>query len=251
MEEIYQRQLQAAADRLPGRPCRVALVPLTEPDQAAAIANDFAQLAARARNGHTLLFSLESAPAALDHEIGVEEGEGLVDILAGRVTLAGVAAHGRARGHIYVPAGRHARDPAAMLRSRAWDALARSALERGGTVLAFVPRETWEERAGGAWDGVVWLGAAPGSRAPTSDDEPPALGSVGLPGKAGTGVEVPGVGGPGSGRAASPGPAVGRSGERRRLAHARRRTRYRRTAAVLIVLSLAVLALVAVLMVDV
>ena len=175
MDETYERQLEAVAGQLPGGPCLVALIPTIAPDQAAGLAGDLSQLVGRERAGHTILLSLEDAPAALDHEIGVEGGRGLSDILAGRITMAQGAAHGRARGYIYVPAGEAPAPGTALARSAAFRSLCVSAVARGATVLAFGSEDAF---AGGAMAGdeaddadpathalpiagVVWLGAAP------------------------------------------------------------------------------------------
>jgi len=162
MDATYERQLAAVAGQLPEGPCLVALIPTIEADQAAGLAADFAQLAGRERPGHTILLSLEGSPAALDHEIGVEGGPGLSDILAGRITLAQGAAHGGARGYIYVPAGETASSAEALVRSAALRSLCASAVERGATVLAFAPPGVLSgDFEGLPIEGLVWLGGAP------------------------------------------------------------------------------------------
>lgn len=167
MTDTYANRLARIAESLPPGPCVVALVPTIAEAHAAGLASDVAQQVARGREGHTLLFSLEDAPSRLDHEIGVEEGEGLTDVIGGRLPLARAAASGRARGFIYVPAGREPRPGAELVRMAAWRTLVGSAVARGGTVLAFMPREVLEAARGGAdeptarIDGVVWLGPEP------------------------------------------------------------------------------------------
>jgi hypothetical protein len=164
MNEMYERQIEEVARGIPEGPCLVALVPTIVADQAAALAGDLAQQIARGRPGHTLLVSLEDPPAALDHEIGVEGGPGLTAILAGRATVAGVAAHGRARGYVYVPAGDEAAPGRALARSPAFRSLCESAVRRGATVLAFAPAATLPGDAPPFAAGIVWLGApAPGT----------------------------------------------------------------------------------------
>lgn len=209
MDDTYERQLEAVVGGLPGHPCLIALVPTIDVDQAAALAGDFAQLVGRGRPGHTLLLSLEASPAALDHEIGAEGVSGLSDILAGRITLAEGAAHGRARGYIYVPAGETPAPGEALLRSAALRSLCGSAIGRGATVLAFTPEDALSSIADAAAaddeaaetlpiEGVVWLGAAPeAGRAPSPWRTLGALlppGSVHVPpGQGGTWTVVTGL----------------------------------------------------------
>ena len=208
IEETYEGQLAEIAGRVPGGGCVVLLVPTTDVDQAAALANDLAQLIGREKIGHTLLFSLEASPSVLDHEIGVEQDVGVVDILARKVTVAQAAAHGRARGFIYVPAGRHGPAEAGLIRSAAWRGLTASAMARGATVLAFVPRARFYSVVGSAAgadqgsdppriDGVVWLGPRP-MNLPRSFDLP-VLGALEPPC-----APAPPEGGGGESRAVEP-----------------------------------------------
>ncbi|MDX1577331.1 MAG: hypothetical protein R3266_02560, partial [Gemmatimonadota bacterium] len=95
MEETYEGRLRRLAEGVPERPCVVALVPTIDPEEAAALANDLARSVGAGRGGHTLLMSFETAPARLDHEIGLEEGPGLTDVLSGRAAMREVAAPGR------------------------------------------------------------------------------------------------------------------------------------------------------------
>lgn len=188
MDETYTRQLDGLAGALPPGPCRIALVPTIPATDAAALASDLAQVIGRGRSGHTLLFSFEPGPGRLDHEVGVEDAGGLVDVLAGRVRLADIAAHGKARGFIYVPAGKGANPGAALLGSAAWRALSGSAVRRGGTVLAFLPREVHDDAPSGAkslFDLQVWLGP-PGPAAAW-----PVAGAVDLPGRSVAAPQAP------------------------------------------------------------
>jgi len=184
MNETYERQIDELAREIPERSCVVALVPTIDADQAAALAGDLAGHIARDRAGHTLLVSLEDPPAALDHEIGVEGGPGLTEILAGRATLAQVAAHGRARGYIFVPAGAGAAPGRALVASPAFRSLCDSAVSRGGTVLAFLPPAAVPAEPPPHVAGLVWLGppapdevsegwAVLGSLPPPGGPEPP------------------------------------------------------------------------------
>lgn len=159
MEETYERQLETIAGAIPAGGRIVGLVPTTDADQAAALAGDVAGTIGRARDGHTLLLTLDPS-GSLDHEIGVEGGAGLTEILAGKVSLARAAAHGRARGFIFVPAGGAPADGTAIAASPAFRQLCASATARGGTVLIHGPREVMET-AGLEPDGVIWLGPAP------------------------------------------------------------------------------------------
>lgn len=167
MSETYADRLKRIAGAVPRRPCVLALVPTLTTSHAAGLASDLAQRLARERAGHTLVFSLEDAPSRLDHEIGVEGGEGLTGVIEGRLPLARAAASGRARGFIYVPAGRSPAAGVDLVRSSAWRSLVESALGRGGTVVVFLPREVLEAARGAAdqptarFDGVVWLGPEP------------------------------------------------------------------------------------------
>jgi len=179
MNETYESRIVEIARRLPEGPCLIALVPSIDRDQAAAIAGDLAQLLARGRAGHTMLLSLEDPPPALDHEIGVEGGPGLTEILAGRATLADVAAHGRARGYIFVPAGKRAAAGRTLAASTAFRSLCRSAVARGGTVLAFLAADSLPGDPPPFARGVIWLGPAPEGAGP---DGWPTLGSVAPPG---------------------------------------------------------------------
>jgi len=201
MNETYERQIEEVAREIPEGPCLVALVPTIGADQAAALAGDLAQQIARGRQGHTLLVSLEDPPATLDHEIGVEGGPGLTAILAGRATVAGVAAHGRARGYVFVPAGEEAAPGRALARSPAFRSLCASAVRRGGTVLAFAPAATLPPDAPPFAAGIVWLGAPAPGTAPAGwrtlgSLRPPS--GPGVPGAAGSGADVergrPGLG---------------------------------------------------------
>lgn len=200
MDDSYERQLAEIVTRLPRRPCVVALLPTIPLDQAAALASDVAQSIGAAQPGHTLLTSFEEGPARLDHEIGVEDGRGLTDVLSKRAAMAEVAAHGRARRFIYVPAGSEAAAGVSLLRSPGWRALSQAAVRGGGTVLALVPADVFvaafrasdNGSANSAaaskplFDALVWLGPA---RGPTADIREAALasgaldlGSVQLPG---------------------------------------------------------------------
>ena len=167
MSETYKDRLERIAAALPPGPCVLAFVPTVTESHAAGLASDLAQQTSRGRDGHTLLFSLEPAPSRLDHEIGVEGGAGLIDVIHGRLPLARAAASGRARGFIYVPAGARPGDGVALVRSSTWRSLVESAVGRGGTVIAFLPREVLEAARGAAdeptahFDGVVWLGPEP------------------------------------------------------------------------------------------
>ena len=173
MDEKYRTSLDAAADAVPDGGCVVALVSTIESDHAAAIASDIAQLVGGGRDGHTLLLSLD---AALDHEIGVEPAEGLTEVLGGGTSLARAAAHGRARGFVFVPAGANPADPVALLESTAFRSLTASAAGRGGTVLVFVPGEAWSVAKTEVIEGVIWLGPPPEGRDATA--RRPSLGSV-------------------------------------------------------------------------
>lgn len=171
MDERYERQLAEIAERTPRAPCQVALIPTIALDQAAALANDVAQSIGEARHGHTILTSFEPAPARLDHEIGVEEGPGLSDVLAKRATLREVAALGRARGFIYVPAGAAAAPGEALLESDEWRVLVANAKRRGGTILSFIPSHILEAIVqsstygpGPQFDALIWLGSSRGER---------------------------------------------------------------------------------------
>lgn len=167
MSETYVNRLERIAGALPRGPCIIALVPTVTRVHAAGLANDIAQRVAHGREGHTLLFSLEDAPSRLDHELGVEGGAGLLDVIQGRLPLARAAASGRARGFIYVPAGKTPAPGADLVRSAAWRSLVDSAVARGGTVVVFMPREVLEAARGAAdeptarIDGIVWLGPEP------------------------------------------------------------------------------------------
>jgi hypothetical protein len=158
MEETYEHQLETIAAAIPPGGRLVGLVPTIDADQAAALAGDVAGTIGRARDGHTLLLTLDPT-GSLDHEIGVEGGAGLTEILAGKVSLAQAAAHGRARGFIFVPAGGAPADGAAIAASPAFRQLCASAMARGGTVLIHAPREVLDA-AGPELDGVIWLGSA-------------------------------------------------------------------------------------------
>lgn len=167
MSETYVNRLERIAGSLPPGPCILALVPTVTETHAAGLASDFVQRVARGRDGHTLLFSLEDAPSRLDHELGVEGGAGLVDVIEGRLRLARAATSGRARGFIYVPAGQAPGTGVDLVRSAAWRSLVDSAIGRGGTVVVFMPREVLEAARGAAdeptarIDGIVWLGPEP------------------------------------------------------------------------------------------
>jgi len=167
MSETYADRLERIAGSLPPGPCVLALVPTIAEAHAAGLASDFGQRVAHGREGHTLVFSLEDAPSRLDHEIGVVGGEGLTDVIEGRLRLARAAASGRARGFIYVPAGRTPAAGVELVRSPAWRSLVESALSRGATVIVFMPREVLTAARGTAdqptvrLDGVVWLGPEP------------------------------------------------------------------------------------------
>lgn len=161
MEETYEARLDAVVARIPEEGGVIALVAMIEADQAAALASDLAQSVGRGRTGHTLLLSFEDGPSALDHEIGVEGGAGLTEVLAGKTAMAKVAAHGRARGFVYVPAGDSPAGAAALLGSTAFRSLGRNAVSRGGTVLAFVPHDVLHGASPPVVDGVVWLGSPP------------------------------------------------------------------------------------------
>jgi hypothetical protein len=161
MEESYERQLESALAAFPDEGCLVALVATIELDQAAALASDLAQVIGRSRTGHTLLVAIEDAPPALDHEIGVEGGAGLTEVLAGTKTVSQVAAHGRARGFIFVPAGDSPGPAVDVLGSRALRALATTVGGRGGAMLLFLPIEALDSAAPPTVDGVVWLGPEP------------------------------------------------------------------------------------------
>ncbi|MFV1986421.1 MAG: hypothetical protein ACC682_04030 [Gemmatimonadota bacterium] len=161
MEKTYERQLESVVAAVPDGGCLLALVPTIERDQAAALASDLAQFVGRGRTGHTLLVSVEDPPAALDHEIGVEGGGGLTQVLAGETSVAQVAAHGRARGFIYVPAGEAAAAASRVWGSRAFRSLVSNAVARGAVVLAFVAEEVVAETSLPGPGGVVWLGSEP------------------------------------------------------------------------------------------
>ncbi len=258
MSETYAARLQSIAQAVPEEPCVLALVPTIAESHAAGLASDLAQAIARGRKGHTLLFSLESGRARLDHEIGVEGGMGLTDVMEGRVPLARAAASGRARGFIYVPAGRAPRDGTRLVRSAAWRSLVESAVDRRGTVLVFAPREVLEAAHGSAdepparFEGVVWLGLPP---SPPPALPWPILGSVPLPGggppspdrEAGGAPARPPIPGPaGSARpAVSDAPPLVGAG-RRRPRGARERRRRGWLPAALLIAILAAVALVAV-----
>lgn len=161
MQTKYESQLESVVHDLPDGGCLIALVATIETDHAAALARDFAQLVGRSRTGHTLLVSIEYSPPALDHEIGVEGGAGLTQVLAGASTLSEVAAHGRARGFIYVPGGDAPGPPSGILASRAFRILAGNAVGRGGAVLAFMPLQVLDGTEVPPVEGVVWLGPEP------------------------------------------------------------------------------------------
>ena len=193
MEETYERQLQVIVDRIPAAGCVVALVPTLDDDQAAALASDAAGSIGRARRGHTLLLTLDRS-GSLDHEVGVEGGPGLTEVLAGDVSLAKAAAHGRARGFIFVPAGTTPPPQAeSVAASAALGRLCASAVERGATVLIHgrpgdVASLSFEP------GGVVWLGPHPQSHTlPESWD---VLGELLPPGPP-TVAESPGTDPPG------------------------------------------------------
>jgi hypothetical protein len=163
MEKTYERQLESVVNAVSDDGSFLALVATIERDQAAALASDLAQLVGRSRTGHTLLISIEDAQAALDHEIGVEGGAGMTQVLAGETSVARVAAHGRARGFIYVPAGEQAAAASEVWGSKAFRAFAENAVIRGGTVLAFVDEEVLAGSEPTRVGGVVWLGPEPDS----------------------------------------------------------------------------------------
>lgn len=246
MSESYARTLERVAGAIPGDPCVVALVPTIDPEHAAGLAGDVAQAVARGREGHTLLFSLEPAPARLDHEIGVEGGAGLVDVLEGRLPLARAAASGKARGFIYVPAGTEAPDGVDLAGRPAWRSLVESAVARRGTVLVFMPLEVLdsirtEVGPRGRLDAIVWLGEAPMHPGTLPC---PVAGALPLPG--GRAAERPPAAPAGpSGRTATGGPSIVR-GASRRARRERERRRRRVLFAVLILAFLATLALAAI-----
>lgn len=159
MEETYERQLETIVGRLPTGGCVVALVPTIDDEHAAALASDAAGSIGRGRAGHTLLLTLDRS-GALDHEIGVEGGHGLAEVLAGEVSLARAAAHGRARGFIFVPGGSPRADQVDVPPSAALGRLVASAIDRGGTVLIHGRRDDIAEMSFEP-AGVVWLGPAP------------------------------------------------------------------------------------------
>ncbi len=197
MEEAYERQLDLLAEAAGPDQGRIALVSTIPLQQAAALASDLAQTIASRRPGHTLLISLEDGPSRLDHEIGVEGGGGLTDVLRGRATMSRVAARARARRFIYVPAGAAPADAAALVRSRAWEALVAAARRGRGTVLAFLAVDVLEDlarppRPVGRFDAVVWLGGEPpgwaGPRAAAAALGMRELGALPLPGGAVSGL---------------------------------------------------------------
>ncbi|MDX1393118.1 MAG: hypothetical protein R3195_01960 [Gemmatimonadota bacterium] len=189
MEETYERELERTAAAVPDRGCLIALVATSSTDQAAALASDLAQLVGRARRGHTMLVSVEDAPPALDHEIGVEGGAGLTEVLEGAATAASVAAHGRARGFIYVPGGAAPRPASEVLRSPRFRRLSESATSRGGALLAFLALDALADAEGLPASGVVWLGGEPG---PDVVRPPwPVLGTVLPPGPRPAGPQPP------------------------------------------------------------
>ncbi len=163
MEKTYELQLESVVDAVSDDGSFLALVATIERDQAAALASDLAQFVGRSRTGHTLLISVEDAPVALDHEIGVEGGAGITQVLAGESSVARVAAHGRARGFIYVPAGDQAAAASEVWGSKAFRAFAENAVTRGGTVLAFVDEEVLVGASPTRAGAVVWLGPEPDS----------------------------------------------------------------------------------------
>ncbi len=167
MEETYERHLAEIVAAMPKEPCVVALVPTIPLQDAAALASDVAQRVGKSRRGHTILTSFESYPSCIDHEIGVEGGKGLTEVLSKDVSMAGAAAPGAARGFIYLPAGGGALRGEVLLRSEAWRMLSASVVKSGGTVLAVVPptvftavNEGRSEGAGRRFDAVVWLGGS-------------------------------------------------------------------------------------------
>lgn len=160
MDARYQEELRTIAQRLPSRPCVVALAAAGEIGRAAAMASDLATEIARRRAGHTILFSLEAAPVVLDHELGVESDLGLGDVLAGRVTVRDIAARSGARGFIYVPAGRSPLPPARVLGSPGWAKLAASALERRAALLLFLEAAALPPESTGVVEGAVLLGGS-------------------------------------------------------------------------------------------
>ncbi len=169
MDARYREELRRIAQRLPSGPSVVALAAAGEIGRAAAMAGDLAAEIARRRAGHTILFSLESAPAALDHELGVESDLGLGDALAGRATVRDIAARSGARGFIYVPAGRSPLPAARVLASPGWRKIASSALERRAALLLFLEAAALTPESAGAVEGAVILGGA--------EDAPDACGA--------------------------------------------------------------------------
>ncbi|MCG8467076.1 MAG: hypothetical protein MJB57_02570 [Gemmatimonadetes bacterium] len=168
MDETYERELRDIVAAMPTEPCIVALVPTIPLTEASALASDVAQRVGASRAGHTLLTTFESGDARLDHEIGVEGGSGLSDVLSQSATMVGVAARGGARRFIYIPAGVSALDGEVLLRSSAWRALSSSAVRRGGTILALIPPPVLEavSEARGErprFEGLVWLGPKTGA----------------------------------------------------------------------------------------
>ncbi len=160
MDSHYQQGLRRIAERLPSGPCVVALAAAGEIARAAAMAGDLAAEVAGRRAGHTILFSLESAPRALDHELGVESDLGLSDALAGRATVRDIAVRSGARGFIYVPAGTSPFPALRVLTSPAWRKIAASALERGAALLVFLEAGALTPESAGAVEGAVLLGGA-------------------------------------------------------------------------------------------
>jgi len=171
MEKTYERHLTEIVAAMPTEPCIVALVPTIPLEDAAALASDVAQRVGKSRSGHTILTSFESHPSRIDHEIGVEGGAGLTEVLSKDVPMARAAAPGKARGFIYLPAGSGALRGEVLLRSEAWRMLSASMVKGGGTVLAVVPSTVFEavnegrsEGAGRRFDALVWLGPSGRSR---------------------------------------------------------------------------------------
>ncbi len=160
MDAQYQQELRRIAERLPSGPFVVALAAAGEIGSAAAMAGDLAAEIAGRRTGHTILFSLESAPAALDHELGVESELGLGDALAGRATVRDIAARSGARGFIYVPAGTSPLPAPRVLTSPAWRKIMTSALERRAALLLFLDAGTLTAESAGVVEGTVLLGQA-------------------------------------------------------------------------------------------
>ena len=154
-------------------------------------------------------------------------------MLSGAATMAEVAAHGRARGYIYVPAGDDPAPGPALFHSPAFRSLCRSAIDRGGTVLAFLPEDVASANAAGApqIDGVIWLGAAPKAAGLQSPWK--TLGTLLPPGSD-----------PHPEHGVRPRPPIVR-GASRRMRTARERRRYRVLVAMLIAVFLAALGLAA------